>query len=140
MEKKHSGSKILEALLRKSTYAELEDKVRRYEALLTFIADATARIRNKALRGWKTNEPSKGGRPRTTDGDDELVRAIGYLRRGGEITDAQAIREFIENINAIRAENGCNRLNALQKKRKEKTLQNRLINARKRMESSQNLK
>lgn len=64
-----------------------------------------------------------------TDEDHELVRVIDYLRANGATSDAQAIRALLEDI--IRDGNAT--LSAVKKKQRAKTLQNRLIAARKKM-------
>jgi len=133
MESGNAKNKILAALLREPTNDELQATIKRYEGLLTFIADAPPAIRNKALRPWKTKPSGKPGRPRTRDNDESLVEVIEHLSNGGEKADAEAIREFLEAVNEFRRLDGLPDIAGKKKEQKAKTLANRLIEARKRI-------
>jgi hypothetical protein len=118
------------------TYLELQALVVRYEELLTFLANAAPPVRNRLLKPWESQSTKKVGRPRTRGSDENLVELIGHLRENGKNSDAEAIREFIDIHDARLQISGQPPMVREKKKQVEKTLKNRLIDARNRAAAS----
>jgi len=116
------------------------------QGILTQIANAQPRARNRMLKAWKQfawgsmfslDAPmrSRAGRPRVTDDDALLIVAVRLERKRGATTDKEAIRRFLRKQYKKGFEPGfttIERVNRACLEKRAATIQNRLIAVRKR--------